>query len=116
MFHANFCYEFLSKNFQVYDIINKIDDDTGHLDFQVRPIKPNFVIKLFNLFFFFSQEKDYVQNLRLCSIIIWNFFGLSGVHLHHDRAEQGQRSGEQLQGGFQVTAMVVSDYLKLKNL
>ena len=35
MFHANFCYEFLSKIFQVYDIINKIDDDTGHLDFQV---------------------------------------------------------------------------------
>ena len=28
---------------------------------------------------------------------------LSGVHLHHDRVEQGQRPGEQLQGGFQVS-------------
>ena len=34
--------------------------------------------------------------------MIWQVL-LPGVHLHHDRAEQGQRPGEQLQGGFQVS-------------
>ena len=53
MFHANFCYEFLSKNFQVYDIINKIDDDTGHLDFQVNFYQTD-VLLLVKLWLFFN--------------------------------------------------------------
>ena len=40
--------------------------------------------------------------MGICSIMIWQVL-LPGVHLHHDRVEQGQRPGEQLQGGFQVS-------------
>ena len=56
MFHANFCYEFLSKNIQVYDIINKIDDDTGHLDFQVNFYQTDvlLLVKLWPFFSFFQ--------------------------------------------------------------
>ena len=94
MFHAYFSKAFWSTQSQVYDIINKIDDDTGHLDFQVRPIKPNFVFKLVRQFSTIPKSKlSFYHDLKLF---------LAGVHLHHDRAEQGQWSGKQLQGGFQV--------------
>ena len=66
MFHANFCYEFLSKNFQVYDIINKIDDDTGHLDFQVNFYQTDvlLLVKLWPFFIFSSSVSKLKKNVR----------------------------------------------------
>ena len=81
MLHAYFSNAFWLTQSQVYDIINKIDDETGHLDFQVRPIKPDFVFKLVCQFSTIPKSTlSFYHDLKLF---------LSGVHLHHDRAEQG---------------------------
>ena len=71
------------------------------------PGQPNELTILSSNFYLVSHvstinEKIVSKNLGLCSIMTWKIL-LPGVHLHHDRAEQGQRPGEQLQGGFQVS-------------